>query len=337
MSRIPSVQREVAIRKLFTDRGYTPPTGADLTALLDDAIDKLLEALDASAGSVPPFPISDITGLQGALDGKAALVHTHAIADSTGLQAALDGKAALAHVHDAGDVTTGTMAPARLPVATTAAKGVVAVDNNGAGAPVALTSAGHALDADPHPQYALDSEKGALNGLATLDGGGKLATSQLPLGTTASTAAAGNDSRLTDARTPVAHASSHQPGGSDAMAVDAVAATGSLRTLGTGAQQAAAGTDSRFTDARTPTAHATSHQTGSDKIATGTPDGTKFLRDDFSWQAPTASTPEVLQTNNAPAADRTVSAGYSVFADEEFVVADGVEFALSDGASLVVL
>lgn len=59
-----------------------------------------------------------------------------------------------------------------------------------------------------------------------------------------------------------AHATRHQPGGADAMVVDAVAATGSLRTLGTGAAQAAAGNDARFTDARTPTAHATSHKSG---------------------------------------------------------------------------
>lgn len=54
-------------------------------------------------------------------------------------------------------------------------------------------------------------------------------------------AAGTNDPRMTDARAPTAHATTHQPGGTDAMAVDAVAATGSLRTLGTGAQQAAAG------------------------------------------------------------------------------------------------
>ena len=43
-----------------------------------------------------------------------------------------------------------------------------------------------------------------------------------------------------------AHATTHQPGGSDAMVVDASPSTGSLRTLGTGANQAAAGNDSRF-------------------------------------------------------------------------------------------
>ncbi len=58
------------------------------------------------------------------------------------------------------------------------------------------------------------------------------------------------------------HRLTHEPGGSDALAVDATAGTGSLRTLGTGAQQACAGSDSRLSDARTPTAHATSHENG---------------------------------------------------------------------------
>jgi hypothetical protein len=229
---------------------------------------------------------------------------------------------------------------AQLPIATTAARGVAKVDNNSAGDPVALTSSGHGAAADPHPQYALDSEKGALSGIATLDGSGKLTAAQLPLGSSGTTAAAGNDSRLSDARTPTAHAASHQhggsdevavavpaanaipkagaankldigwiptgstgttvpfgndarfsdartptahhtshePGGSDPMAVDAAAATGSLRTLGTGAAQAAAGNDSRLSDARTPTAHATTHKSG----------GSDAIRlDEFA--APTAS------------------------------------------------
>ena len=35
--------------------------------------------------------------------------------------------------------------------------------------------------------------------------------------------------------------------------------------------------------------HAQSHTTGTDKIATGTPNGTKFLRDDFAWVTPTVA------------------------------------------------
>lgn len=62
--------------------------------------------------------------------------------------------------------------------------------------------------------------------------------------------------------TPATHATTHQPGGSDAMAVDAAAGVGSLRTLGTSATSATAGNDSRLSDARTPTAHQASHRTG---------------------------------------------------------------------------
>src|SRR5689334_10181036 len=47
------------------------------------------------------------------------------------------------------------------PVASTTVSGTSRVDNDSAGDPQALTAAGHLLDADPHPQYALDTEKGA--------------------------------------------------------------------------------------------------------------------------------------------------------------------------------
>lgn len=73
---------------------------------------------------------------------------------------------------------------------------------------------------------------------------------------------ADTDPRLTDARTPTSHASTHDAGGADALAIDAAAATGSLRTLGTSSTSACAGNDSRLSDARTPSAHATSHKSG---------------------------------------------------------------------------
>lgn len=76
------------------------------------------------------------------------------------------------------------------------------------------------------------------------------------------------DSRNSDARTPTAHASSHNAGGADVLTIDAAAGTGSLRTLGTGATQACAGNDARLSDARTPTAHAATHKHGgSDEVA----------------------------------------------------------------------
>lgn len=48
-------------------------------------------------------------------------------------------------------------------------------------------------------------------------------STSLQLGTTGTTAAAGNDSRLSDARTPTAHATSHKMGGSDAIRLDELA------------------------------------------------------------------------------------------------------------------
>jgi hypothetical protein len=91
----------------------------------------------------------------------------------------------------------------------------------------------------------------AANAIPKAGAGGKLDIGFVPTGSTGTTVCIGNDARLSNARTPTAHASSHQPGGGDAMAVDAVAGTGSLRTLGTGAQQACAGNDARLSDNRT--------------------------------------------------------------------------------------
>lgn len=88
-----------------------------------------------------------------------------------------------------------------------------------------------------------------------------------------------SDARLSDARVPTAHHATHEPGGTDAMAVDAAAATGSLRTIGTGALQATAGNDARLTNARTPTAHATTHQPGgTDAMAVDAAAATGSLR-----------------------------------------------------------
>jgi len=49
------------------------------------------------------------------------------------------------------------------------------------------------------------ANKGAANGYASLDGTTKIPISQIPTGSSSSTVAIGNDSRLSDARTPLAH------------------------------------------------------------------------------------------------------------------------------------
>jgi hypothetical protein len=108
------------------------------------------------------------------------------------------------------------------------------------------------------------------------------------LGTSGNQACAGNDARLSDARTPIAHASTHNDGGSDQLSlpnlngnltqarshdsVDTDAGAASLHhTIGTTVNQAASGADSRF-----PTANEKSALMGTD----GAPSGTnKYVTD----------------------------------------------------------
>jgi len=60
---------------------------------------------------------------------------------------------------------------------------------------------------------------------------GTLDVARIPIGTTASTVCVGNDSRLSDARTPVAHKSSHVTGQPDALSPSDIGAVPTTRTL----------------------------------------------------------------------------------------------------------
>lgn len=124
--------------------------------------------------------LSNQTDLQGALDGKAASGHTHSIANVTGLQSALDGKAA------------SPILDGDLPAS-------IARDSE-----VTSAIANHESAGDPHPLYELEAQKNAANGYAGLSAG-KLSGVQVPYGSSTSTACEGNDARLSDARTPLAH------------------------------------------------------------------------------------------------------------------------------------
>lgn len=90
-----------------------------------------------------------------------------------------------------------------------------------------------------------------------LTGGGDLTANRtlaVAYGTTAGTAAEGNDARLSDSRVPLQHAASHGAGGTDVITPAAIGAV--------------ADNDSRLTNSRTPTAHAASHASnGSDPIS----------------------------------------------------------------------
>lgn len=147
-----------------------------------------------------------------------------------------------------------------------------------------------------------------INAGTGLTGGGDLTadrTLTVSFGSTASTACVGNDARLSDARTPTAHASTHGSAGIDPIPAgglsqaqvanltsdlaakvpgnrQVISGTGlsgggdltSDRTLtvlyGVTSGTACQGNDSRLSDARTPTSHGSTHgSAGSDPIPAG--------------------------------------------------------------------
>lgn len=126
-------------------------------------------------------------------------------------------------------------------------------------------------------------------------------TDAIATGTTSVTLCIGNDSRLSNSRTPTAHATSHNAGGSDVLVIDAVAGTGSLRTLGVTGTSACAGNDSRLNDNRTPIAHVTNHY----------PDGS-----DPNLQFPVYSTTLLVS--------QTVLTGYNAWLNGPITIPSGI-------------
>ena len=124
------------------------------------------------------------------------------------------------------------------------------------------SATGHNHDAT----YQALSGKNAASGYAGLDASSKLTGSQQVYGTGVNTACQGNDSRLSDARTPTAHAVSHETGGADAVKLDELAAPTDITTLNASI-----------------TAHGLLP-----KLGGGT---SNFLRADGTWSAPGSGSP----------------------------------------------
>jgi hypothetical protein len=158
--------------------------------------------------------------------------------------------------------------------------------------------------------------------LRTKAGLGDSAT--LNVGTTAGTVAAGDDSRLTNSRTPTAHASSHVSGGSDEIR----AATASVNGLMTAAFaskldgiEAGAQVNVATNLSYTAATRLLESSTGTDvtlPLVTSTAAGlaplsgggtSNFLRADGTWAAPSGSSGKVLQIVQATKTDTATVTG----------------------------
>lgn len=161
---------------------------------------------------------------------------------------------------DVGHLWTDTVAPALKRCTSVSPYTWVSTESGGGGG-------GAPTDA----QYLVLTANGTLtrervltpsNGIEGADGGaGAAYTIQPTYGSIANTVCVGNDARLSDARTPTAHATTHQSGGSDAIKLDDLAAP----------------------DDNTDLDASTVRHGLLPKLGGGT---TNFLRADGSWSAP---------------------------------------------------
>ena len=184
---------------------------------------------------------------------------THASAGSDPVTPAAIGASATGHVHAGADITTGTVAYARLPVGT-AVSTVAAGDDarftdQRTPSDNSVTSAkivdGAIVNADVNASAAIALSKLATDPLARANHTGtQLASTVSDFATTVASTAALKANNLSDL-TNVSTARTNLALGGAAVL-----------NVGTAGGTVAAGNDSRFTDARTPTVHASTHASG---------------------------------------------------------------------------
>jgi len=133
---------------------------------------------------------------------------------------------------DASALVTGTLLAARLPSTTVTAGSYGSASSVGTftvGADGRITAAGSssiAISSGAVSGLAAIATSGSASDLST----GTVAIARIPTGSSLSTVCVGNDSRLSNSRTPTAHKASHATGGSDALTASDIGAAASSHT-----------------------------------------------------------------------------------------------------------
>lgn len=215
---------------------FTPKRGATWTRYI--ALPKAAPSVVLADILVPDPVAGTYTG--GPSSGSGPSPASSVVTETGYGQAAQVGAAA---AYARGDHSHGTPAlptPAAIGAETPAgaqarADGAAASATGAAAADATSKVAAHTVADDPHLDRAYTDTQVAsrvptsrtITAGAGLSGGGSLAadrTLAVSFGSTAGTATEGNDSRLANARTPTAHASSHASGGSDPVSPAAIGA-----------------------------------------------------------------------------------------------------------------
>jgi hypothetical protein len=222
---IPSPRREAGMLALTLSDGKVWKLASDLTTWSE---------FSAGTSSASSVAWTDITGRPATFTPSA---HTHQVADVSGLQTALDLKQA------AGSYAAASHSQAWSTITSTpttlSGYGITdAVGSSDSRLTDSRTPTSHVHGnisnagaiGSTSGQIVVTTTSGVLTTAATI---ASTAVSGLPTAGTGSTNyCAGNDSRLSDSRSPTSHASTHASGGADAISIAASQVSG-LATVAT--------------------------------------------------------------------------------------------------------